>query len=147
MLLCLGEPPRKFLWCCCSFLIFILLLYLHFVVVLRLSFFFIHIFFSMSSLTLPWTIPPGFYSHFILSAQRIAEWFVTLSYSTIALSSCREGYGLEWAFFTHRHLFPLLSFTDILTCVLRYRWVFPYSLQGLILILETQARPIYLFDS
>ena len=30
--------------------------YLHFVVVLHLSFFFIHIFFSTSSLTLPWTI-------------------------------------------------------------------------------------------
>ena len=37
-------------------LVVISFLYLHFVVVLHLSMFFIHIFFSTSSLTLPWTI-------------------------------------------------------------------------------------------
>ena len=66
ILLCLGEPPRRFLVLLIfiSFLIFILfLLYLHFIfdlyfvdVVLHLSMLFIHIFFSTSSLTLPWTI-------------------------------------------------------------------------------------------
>ena len=37
-------------------LVVISFLYLHFVVALHLSMFFIHIFFSASSLTLPWTI-------------------------------------------------------------------------------------------
>ena len=58
MVLCLGEPPRRFL----LLLIFIFFLHLyfifdfHFVVVLHLSMFFIHICFSTSSLTRPWTI-------------------------------------------------------------------------------------------
>ena len=52
--------------------------HLYFVVVLHLSFFFIHIFFSTSSLTLPWTIARP--THFVLSAQPIAEWFATLSF-------------------------------------------------------------------
>ena len=56
MLLCLGEPPVRFLCCCCSFLIFILLLYLHLSMFFILLLFFIHILFSASSLTLPWTI-------------------------------------------------------------------------------------------
>ena len=62
MVLCLGEPLRRFLRCWLLFLILISFLYLHFifdlhfVVVHHLSFFFIHIFFSTSSLTLPWTI-------------------------------------------------------------------------------------------
>ena len=52
MLLCLGEPPRRFL----LLLIFISFLYLNFVVVLHLSMFFIHIYFSTSALALPWAI-------------------------------------------------------------------------------------------
>ena len=56
MVLCLGEPPVRFLCCCCSFLIFILLLYLHLSMFFILLLFFIHILFSASSLTLPWTI-------------------------------------------------------------------------------------------
>ena len=56
MVLCLGEPPVRFLCCCCSFLIFILLLYLHLSMFFILLLFFIHIFFPTSSLTLPWTI-------------------------------------------------------------------------------------------
>ena len=64
MVLCLGEPTRRFL----LLLIFISFLYLHFifdlhfVVVFHLLMlfillsFFIYIFFSKSSLTLPWTI-------------------------------------------------------------------------------------------
>ena len=108
MVLCLGEPPRRFLWYWLSHLIFISSLYLlfifdlHFVVVLHLSFSFIHILFSTSSLTLPWTI----YSHSVLSAQPIAEWFATFSFSTIPLSFYRERYGFEWAFFTHRCFLP-----------------------------------------
>ena len=60
---------------------------------------------------------PGFYTHFIFSAQPIAEWFATFSFSTIRSSSCRERNSLEWAFFTHRRFFTLRSFIDILTCV------------------------------
>ena len=52
MLLCLGEHPRRFL----LLLIFISFLYLNFVVVLHLSMFFIHIYFSTSALALPWAI-------------------------------------------------------------------------------------------
>ena len=46
-------------------------------------------------------LSPGFYTHFILSAQPIAEWFATPSFPTILISSYRERYGFEWAFFTH----------------------------------------------
>ena len=52
MVLCLGEPPRRFFVVVDLHFIFDL----HFVVVLHLSMFFIHICFSTSSLTLPWTI-------------------------------------------------------------------------------------------
>ena len=92
-------------------------------------------------------LSPGFYTHFILSAQPIAEWFATPSFPTILISSYRERYGFEWAFFTHtlfyQHfwLIPRLS---------RPPWepaVLPWSLQGFILILETQTQPICLFDS
>ena len=55
----------------------------------------------------------GFYTYFVLSAQPIAEWFATLSFSTIPLSPFRERYGLEWTFFTHRCFFTLHFFTNI----------------------------------
>ena len=82
MVLCLGEPPRRFL------LMFFISFCCH------LSIFFIHI--------LVFDIIPhpsvGFYTHFIISAQPIAEWFATLSFSTIPSSSYREHYGFELAF-------------------------------------------------
>ena len=152
MVLCLGEPPRRFLWYWLSHLIFISSLYLlfifdlHFVVVLHLSFSFIHILFSTSSLTLPWTI----YSHSVLSAQPIAEWFATFSFSTIPLSFYRERYGFEWAFFTHRCFLPYAPSLAFYLRLSRPPWepaVLPWSLQGFILILKTQTRPICLFDS
>ena len=110
MLLCLREPPVRFLWCCCSsFLIFICRCF--FVLLL----FFIHIFFShvISHPSVDYLLP-GFYTHFIFSAQPIAEWFAAFSFSTIRSSSCRERNSLEWAFFTHRRFFTLRSFIDIL---------------------------------
>ena len=61
-------------------------------------------------------LSPGFYTHFILSAQPIAEWFATLSFVQ-PFRSCRERYGLEWAFFTRSRFLPYCSFTDILTCI------------------------------
>ena len=47
-----------------------------------------------------------FYTNFVLSAKPIPEWFATLSFSTIPLSSYRESYGFKWAFFNHRRFFP-----------------------------------------
>ena len=78
---------------------------LHFVAVLHLLFFFIHIFFSTSSLTFR-GLSPGFYTHFILSAKPIAAWFSTLSSWSISLYSCRKRYGLKWTFFTHVRVLP-----------------------------------------
>ena len=86
-------------------------------------------------------------------------------FSTIPLSSYRECYGFEWAFFTHSRFFILHSFLtfwlipDILayfqhfgrTCFYQDftgSWqLLSWKLQGFILILETQTRPICLFDS
>ena len=84
MVLCLGEPLGRFLWCCCHFwssfccCIFILLLFFIF----RFSSF------TFSSRRHPSPFrgqSPDFYTHFILSAQPIAEWLATLSFSTIPL--------------------------------------------------------------
>ena len=71
MVLCLGEPPRKFLLLLYLHFIFdlhlILLLYLHFV-----DFLHSHLLFDI--IPHPFVdYPPGFYTHFILSAQPIAE--------------------------------------------------------------------------
>ena len=51
-------------------------------------------------------LSPGFHNHFVLSAQPIAEWFGTRSFSTVPLSSYRHRYGFEWAFFNHRCFLP-----------------------------------------
>ena len=149
MLLCLGEPPRRFLWCCCSSFHFVVVSsfvdVLHFVVVLHS-----HFLFDVIPHPFLW-LSPGFYTHFILSAQPIAEWFATLSFSTIPLSSYRERYGFEWAFFTHRRFLPYAPSRHFWHNLLlsRLPWepaVIPWNLQGFILILKTQTRPICLFD-
>ena len=93
-----------------SFLIFILLLYLH------LSIFFIHISLTFRHHPSPSRgLSPGFYTHFILSAQPIAEWFVIFSFSTFPISSYRKQYGFEWAFFTYRHFLPYAPSPTFLT--------------------------------
>ena len=67
MLLCLREPPVWFLWCC-SFLIFIFVVVSSFVdLFFILLLLFIHIFFSTSSLTLPWTIAGFLHSFYTFS--------------------------------------------------------------------------------
>ena len=73
-------------------------------------------------------------------------------FSTIPLSSYRERYGFEWAFFTHRRFLPYAPFRNFWHNLLlsRLPWepaLIPWKLQGFILILETQIRPIYWFDS
>ena len=170
MVLCL-ENLRGGFCCCCifiSFLIFICCcIFISFLIFIcwcssfhfwcsfcsHLSMFFIHIYSSTSSLTLPWTIARVFTPHFICSAQLIAEWFATLSFSTIPLSSYRKRYGFEWAFFTHRRFFNLALLYR--HCWLNLRlsrlpWkpaALPWSLQGFILIIETQTQTMCFLDS
>ena len=73
-------------------------------------------------------------------------------FSTILLSSYHERYGFEWAFFTHRRFLPYAPSWHFWHNLLlsRLPWepaVIPWNLQGFILILKTQTRPICLFDS
>ena len=122
MVLGLGEPPRRFLLYphfifvfSFDFCIFISFVDLYFVVVvLHLSMFFISFAFR-HHLSLFRGLSPGFYRHFILSAQPIAEWFATLSFSTIPWSSYRERYCFEWVFFTHRRFLPYAPSLTFLT--------------------------------
>ena len=78
--------------------------------------------------------------------------------STLATFDClcffisSERYCFEWAFFTHRHFLPYASFPAFLIHLRLSRplWdpaFLPWSLQGFMLILETQTRPICLFVS
>ena len=146
MLLCLGEPPRRFL----------LLLYLrfifdlHFVVVSSfVDFRHSHLLFRHHRSPFRGLLP-GFYTHFILSAQPIVEWFAILSFSTFPLSSCRERYGFKWAFFTHRRFLPYgpsPTFLTQPTFILRLPWepaVLPWNLQGFITD-PWNTDPAYLF--
>ena len=65
---CLGEPPGVFLWCCLLLLFYLTGGLSSFIAFGRhLSFF--------------RELSPGFYAHFILSAQLIAEWFAILSFN------------------------------------------------------------------
>ena len=92
------------------------------------------------------------YTQFILSAQPNAEWFATLSFSTIPRSSYRECYGFELTFFIHRRFLPYASSPAfwLNQYLSRLPWepaVLHWSLQGFILILKTQIWSICLFDS
>ena len=89
---------------------------LHFVAVLHLLKFFVQIFFRRHPPPFR-ELLPGFYTHFTLLAQPIAEWFATLSFSTIPLSSYRERYGFEWALFYPQALFYLTLLHWHFTCV------------------------------
>ena len=91
---------------------------LHFfvVAVLHLSFFFIHIFFSTSSLTLPWTIArflDPFCTFSPAHRRVICDTFI-FNHSVIFLPrALRFWVGI----FYPQAFFTLRSFTDILTCV------------------------------
>ena len=88
---------------------------LNFAVVLRLSFFFIHIFFSMSSLTLPWTIARFLhpFNSFSPAHRRAIPDIFIFNHSAIfwprGLRHCVDFFYPQ-AFFTlrflHRHLKP-----------------------------------------
>ena len=144
MVLCLGEPPRRFLWCWLSFLVFISFLYLYFVVVLYLSFFFILFpgYFTTSpalhpGFSGPWSPPPA-----LISTLTTFDCIFVFIY-------CKRC-GFELAFFTHRRFLPYAPSPTFYLRLSRPPWelgILPWSLQGFILILETQTRPICLFDS
>ena len=118
MVLCLGEPPVRFLCCCCSFLIFILLLYLHLSMFFILLLFFIHIFFPTSSLTLPWTIAGFLHPFYTFSpAHRrvIRDTFIfqpfryLLAASATTLSGHFLPTGVFYLTLLHRHFNLRLS--------------------------------------
>ena len=95
------------------FCIFILLLFF-----ICRCFFILLLFFSSLFDVIPhpsvdYFIAGVFTPHFILSAQPITECFATLSFFGHSFS-CRELYGLKWAFFTYRRFFTLRFFTNIL---------------------------------
>ena len=102
MLLCLGEPPVRFLCCCCSFwCVSSFVDVLHFLVVLLHS---LPGYFTMSpalhsGFSGPWRPPPT------LSSTPTPTTFDCLFFFIY-----RERYGFEWTFFTHRRFFILRSF-------------------------------------
>ena len=167
MVLCLGGPPRSFL---------LFLLYLHFIFVSSFCCYCIFISFSFhflifillllffvcrcSSFTFTFQHHPspfrglslGFYTHFVLSIQPIAEWFAILSFqlfgdlltaSATVLSGRFLSTDVFYLMLHHWHFWLNLHLS-------RYSWkpaVLPWSLQGFILFFKTQNRPICLFDS
>ena len=112
MLLCLGEPPRRFLWCCCSSFHFVVVSsfvdVLHFVVVLHS-----HFLFDVIPHPFLW-LSPGFYTHFILSAQPIAEWFATLSFFDHSIIFLLRALWFWVGIFYPQAFFTLRSFPTFL---------------------------------
>ena len=145
MVLCLGEPLRRFL----LYLDFIFILFLIFICCCSLFTFA----FRYHPSQLRGLLSLDFYTDFILLAQPIAEWFTTISFSTIPGSSLREYYGFKWAFFTHKGFFTLRFFTNILDSTRIYqgllgsRQFFLEVCRASLLIFETQTQPICLFES
>ena len=112
MVLCLGEPPRRFL---------LLLLYLHFIFVSSFhfwssfccccsSFHFQTVFpchrHSNPGFSGPWKPPPALSS-------------TLTTFDCLCFSFYWEHYGFEWALFTHRHFLPYAPSPGIFdsTCV------------------------------
>ena len=123
---------------------------LHFVVVLHLLMFFIHICFSTSSLTLLWTIA-GFLHpfHTFSPAHRrvICDTFI-FNHSVIFLPRALR----FWVgpFLPTGAFLPNASSLTFYLRLSRPPWepaVLPWSFQGFILILKTQTRPICLIHS
>ena len=105
--------------CCCSFL----MLYIYF----------------QATLPDPWRYPPALRS-------------TPTTFDCLFFFIYRECYGFEWAFFTQGRFLPYTpSWHSGTTCFYQgftgSRQLFFLKLQGFILILETQTRPMCLFDS
>ena len=126
--------------CCSSFIaVFVMLLFIHC--------------FSMSSLTLPWAIAGFLHSFYTFSpAHRtvIRDTFILTflgSSFTVLPRALRFWAGIS----THRRFLPYAPSPHFYHNLLLSRpsWepaVLPWSLQGFMLILETQTRLIWLFD-
>ena len=151
MVLCLGEPPRRFLWYWLSHLIFISSLYLHF----------------WSSFCRCSSFVVFLHSHFLFDIISHTSVDYLLPFYTVSPAHCRV--ICNTFIFNHSVIFlpralrfwvgpflptgAFLPNASSLTFYLRLSrppWepaVLPWSLQGFILILKTQTRPICLFDS
>ena len=138
MLLYLGENPRRFLWCCFCILIFDL----HFLVVLHLSMFFIlllffiHIFFSTSSLTLPWIFTLSLHPFYTLKPSPSKSdsrhfHFQPFRYLLAVSATVFSGHFLP----TGAFYLTLFTFNLHLSRLPQGTAVLPWCLQGFILIL------------
>ena len=151
MVLCLGEPPRRFLLLLLYLyfifdLHFILLLYLHFC---RFSSFTFHLLFDIiphSSVDYRRVFTPNLYFQRRPSQGDSRHFqFQPFRYLLTASATVLSGHflptGVFYLMVLHWHFNLHLS---------RLPWepeVLPWSLQGFILILKIQTRPICLFDS
>ena len=148
MLLCLGEPPRRFLWCCCSSFHFAVassfVNVLHFVVVL-------HSHFSFDVIPHPFVdyrqifTPILYFQPSPSRSNRDTFIFRPFRYLLAASATVLSGHFLPTDVFYLRLLHQ--HFNLRLTMLPWEPAVLPWSLQGSILILETQSRPICLFNS
>ena len=139
MLLCLVEPPVRFLFlCCCSFLMCI------FICRSSLFCFCIFIWFSDSftmspalhlgsvkACTSSELYPDYFWLPLLFHLPQALRFWVGIFYPQVFLPYAPSQY------FWHNLLLSRLP---------REPAVIPWNLQGLILILKTQTRPICLFD-
>ena len=140
------ENLRRFLWCWSSFCCF----YSYFIFICRCFSFCCCIFIWFSGL---FTLSPA------LNPSFSGPWRLPLALrSTRTTFDClfffiyRERYAFEWVFFTHRRLLPYAPSRHFgTTCFYQgptgSRQLLSWNLQGFILILKTQTRPISLFDS
>ena len=153
MVLCLGEPLVRFLWCCCSSFYF-WFSFLLFFFICRCSSFcccssFIFFFYVIPHSYMDYYCR-GFYTPFytfspahrrVIRDTFVFKYSINLAASATALSG---NFLATWVFdlmFLHRHFNLRLS---------RLHWelaVLPWNLQGFILVLELHTRPICLFDS
>ena len=141
MVLCLGEPPGRFL---------LLLFFIHFY-----SSFCCHFCSSFCcccySFHFQAALPPALHSGFSgpwRPPQALSS--TPITFDCLCFFIYREHYGFEWGFFYPQAFFTLCSFTDIFLHLWRPPWelaVLPWSLQDFTLILQTQTQPICLFDS
>ena len=150
MVLCLGELPRRFL----LLLFFVSFLYLHFIFVSLFNFW--SSFCCCCSSFISRLLLPC-HQHSTLASQAREGlhqlWalprllLIAFAFSSTASATVLSGRFLPTGVFyltlLHRHFWLNLRLS-------RPPWepaVLPWSLQGFILILETQTRPICLFDS
>ena len=99
MLLCLGEPPVRFLWCwllffihCCSS--------------------FIDVYTFLSYFSMPPALHPGFSDPW-RGLPALSSTLATFNWFCFFIN--RERYDFEWAFFTHMHFLPYSPSPTFLT--------------------------------